>query len=221
MNNLSPINDESMKVFDELFSRFQGLDTDALLVYMIDNVASSALPHLAQQFNIMGNAGWLQCKTEEEKRELIKNAINLHKYKGTKFAVMKIFEMLNLQGDLTEWFEYGGEPYHFMVNIDFSNRGLDFELIDRFEDLINEYKNERSKLEVMKIFLSSFCSYYRYLLHSLTGEVLTVFPAETPLIFDEDIWDAKNWSQKVIVKTNLPPTFWDSDIWGDKGWCFG
>ena len=38
MNEITPLNDISSKVFDELFSRFQSLDTDALLVYLIDSV---------------------------------------------------------------------------------------------------------------------------------------------------------------------------------------
>ena len=67
MANLSPINDNSSKTFDDLFSRFNSLDTDRLLVYLVDSVDSSALPHLAEQFHIMGNEGWLFAKTEQEK----------------------------------------------------------------------------------------------------------------------------------------------------------
>lgn len=47
--NITPLNDLSSQVFDELFSRFQNLDTDALLVYLIDSVNESALVHLAEQ----------------------------------------------------------------------------------------------------------------------------------------------------------------------------
>ena len=40
--NLSPINDLSAMVFDELFSRFQSLDTECLLIYLFDKVEESA-----------------------------------------------------------------------------------------------------------------------------------------------------------------------------------
>ena len=35
--NLSPVKDLSAMIFDELFSRFQSLDTECLLVYLFDN----------------------------------------------------------------------------------------------------------------------------------------------------------------------------------------
>ena len=121
MSELNPLNDISSKVFDELFSRFQNLDTDALLVYLIDKVDESALVHLAEQFHIMGNEGWLQTKTETEKREIIKKAIELHRYKGTKYALVKVLSSLNINGEIKEWFEYEGEPYHFKINIFLQN----------------------------------------------------------------------------------------------------
>lgn len=33
-----------------------------------------ALPHLAEQYHITGNEGWLQCRNDEEKRDLIKRS---------------------------------------------------------------------------------------------------------------------------------------------------
>lgn len=41
----------------------------------------------------------------EEKRNLVKNAIMLHMHKGTPFAIKQVFEALNLQASLQEWFE--------------------------------------------------------------------------------------------------------------------
>lgn len=50
--NLSPIKDLSSQTFDDLFSRFQNLDTECLLVYLFDKVEESALIHLAEQFHM-------------------------------------------------------------------------------------------------------------------------------------------------------------------------
>ena len=53
MNNiLTPINDISSVTFDELFARYQSLDTECLLIYLFDKVEESALVHLAEQFHI-------------------------------------------------------------------------------------------------------------------------------------------------------------------------
>ena len=152
MSNLSPINDINLKIFDEICEeRFKGIDLNVLLVTIIDNVPSDALPHLAEQYHVTGNEGWLQCRNDDEKRDLIKRAIEVHRYKGTKYALRKIFDMFGIEGKINEWFETGGEPFTFSVDLDFVSKGLDYELIAKLEDLINEYKNVRSHLLSMKI----------------------------------------------------------------------
>lgn len=148
---IQPLNDISSKVFDELFSRFQDLDTNALLVYLIDSVDESALVHLANQFHIMGNEGWLQAKTEAEKREIIKKAIELHRYKGTKYALIKVLNSLNINGDIEEWFEYDGDPYHFKIDIFLQNYTYNEKVFESLKKMIDEYKNVRSVLEEISI----------------------------------------------------------------------
>lgn len=60
-------------------------------------VDASALPALAEQFHVQGLEGWLFTTDEREKRELIKQAIELHKYKGTIWAVRRVLEILSLR----------------------------------------------------------------------------------------------------------------------------
>ncbi len=151
MNEITPLNDISSKVFDELFSRLQDLDTDALLVYLIDTVDESALVHLAEQFHIMGNEGWLLTKTEVEKREIIKKAVELHRYKGTKYALVKVLNSFNINGEIQEWFEYEGNPYHFKVNIFLQNYAYNQKVFESLKKMIEEYKNVRSVLEEISI----------------------------------------------------------------------
>jgi phage tail P2-like protein len=155
MNNLSPINDLSSKTYDELFSRFQDLDLDCLLVYVFDTVNSSALVHLAEQFHITGNEGWLNCANESERRELLKNSIKLHKFRGTKYALIRVLNILGLNGTVQEWFDYGGEPYHFKIGIDMNNKAFDSETESSLIELIEANKNVRSKLEKMTVNLIS------------------------------------------------------------------
>ncbi|MBJ4230017.1 phage tail protein I, partial [Salmonella enterica subsp. enterica serovar Weltevreden] len=93
--------------------RFAQIDLTALLVYLVDIVDASALPSLAGQFHVQGLEGWLFAANEQEKRELIKQAIELHKYKGTPWAVRRVLEILSLPGTISEWFDYGGKAYFF------------------------------------------------------------------------------------------------------------
>ena len=154
MSNLSPINDMHIKIFDEICEeRFSKIDIDTLLVIIIDNLPADALPHLAEQYHITGHEGWLYATTELEKRNLIKSAIKIHRYKGTKYALEEIFKTLNIVGKVTEWFEYGGAPYYFTINFDIE-RAYDDAFETALLDLINENKNVRSVLEKLIINLT-------------------------------------------------------------------
>jgi len=152
---LISIKDESSMAFNELFNRLGTLDLTPILVYLIDDIKSDALPHLAQQFHITGNEGLINCKNEDEKRNLIKNAIQIHKYKGTKYALEKVLEVLNLNGKITEWFDYGGSPYYFRIILDLFNRDFDEITEKQLFDLIDETKNVRSVMEKLEINLSN------------------------------------------------------------------
>ena len=156
-NSLAQINDINLKIFDEICEeRFANLDLECILISIIDNVPADALPHLAEQYHITGNEGWLQALSEIEKRNLIKSSIKMHRYKGTKFAIEEIFKTLNIVGNVEEWFNYGGQPYYFKVILEIFNRPITNETETKLRALIDEYKNERSWLQSI---LLNLCTY--------------------------------------------------------------
>ena len=60
MNNISTINDLSFKIIDEILDlRLSDLELTCLLVTIVDNFPSDALPHLAEQYHVTGNEGCL------------------------------------------------------------------------------------------------------------------------------------------------------------------
>ena len=170
---LSPINDTSSRAFDDLFARFQELDLECLLVYLFDKVDESALIHLAEQFHITGNEGWAGCSTEAEKRDLIKNSLNLHRFRGTKYSLVRVLEILGLNGKVSEWFEYDGTPYHFRISIDMNDKGFDESTEQSLLDLITANKNVRSHLESLIIHLISSAT-QMYASYATTSEEVTV-----------------------------------------------
>ena len=171
---LVPVNDINLKIFDEICEeRFAALDLDALLVSIIDNVPADALPHLAEQYHITGNEGWLQALSETEKRNLIKSAIKMHRYKGTKYALEEIFKTLNIVGNIEEWFNYDGDPYHFKVILQIFNRSINEETELKLRALIDEYKNERSWLEEIQFHLSTLARMHSYAA-TIEEEVITI-----------------------------------------------
>ncbi|WP_456436908.1 phage tail protein I [Desulfurobacterium sp.] len=132
------------EVLDRVFSELTEEELNKLFVYAVDSQPEEALDWLAWQFHV---EGYELAQTVEEKRNLVKNAIELHRYKGTKYSIEGVLKALNLSGEIEEWFEYGGEPYKFKVDLGIQDREITPELRDKLLQLIKEYKNERSWLE--------------------------------------------------------------------------
>ena len=171
--SLAPIDDIHLKLFDEICEeQFEKIKLDILNLTNIDTVSADVLPHLAEQYHITGEEGWMFCQNELEKRTLIKNAIKSHKYKGTKVAIINALEVLNLNAEIKEWFEYDGEPFFFRV---FINLETNFEndLEQRIINVINAHKNVRSWLEKLTIYLyhTAMLPVVSYL---MTSEVVTL-----------------------------------------------
>ena len=148
---LLPVNladDKNLQSICDAVDKAFNLDSEInkLLVYLIDNVPEDALDFLAWQFHV---EGYELATTVEQKRALIKNSIELHRYKGTRYAILKALESLGLSGEIKEWFEYNGEPYKFRVYIKspLSSEKLYIDLVG----LVKQYKNERSWLDSIGI----------------------------------------------------------------------
>lgn len=67
--------------------RMNAIEIENLLVYIVDTVSASALPYLAHQFDIEGFAGYKLATTDQQRRDIIKQAIELKRYSGTVWAI--------------------------------------------------------------------------------------------------------------------------------------
>jgi len=103
----------------------------------------SLLDLLAWQFHV---EGYDLAKTVEEKRNLVKNAIELHRYKGTKYAVQKALSILGLTTEIVEWFETGGNLPPHTFGIRTTSVPEDFKKI---LSVINDYKRESAHLAIL------------------------------------------------------------------------
>lgn len=86
----------------QLTERMAGLDTTRLLVYLVDLVEADALPFLGEQFHVMGGEGWDVADDDAARRALIKSAIELHRYKGTPWAVKRVLGQLGIDVELLD-----------------------------------------------------------------------------------------------------------------------
>lgn len=169
--------DERFRVLDQLAARISGVDLAPLLVYLVDTVDASALPVLAEQLHILGE-GWQFALDDEARRRLLKRSIELHRYKGTRWAIQQVLETLALSGKVSEWFEYGGKPYHFKINVDLTTRGIDETTFDALVALVTEYKNVRSHLELLTLSLTNRSQIPTFGAATVGGELATVYPYE-------------------------------------------
>lgn len=162
-----------LTAFDDMVkARFEGLDLSALLVYVVDSVPAEALYYLADQFDVLGWKGWNLAQTEADRRALIKKAIELHRYKGTIWAIKqavrsvgftdcKIIEHVGLDYDGAISYDgsnnySGGHWANFRVKIGLADAiVVDASLLDLTARLVLEYKNARSFL-VDITFVASF-----------------------------------------------------------------
>lgn len=155
---------DHLAVFDKIAkARIDMIEIESLLVYIIDTVPSSALQTIAEQFNVMGYKGLSLTTSDSEKRSLIKKAIELHRYKGTPWAIKEALKSVGYAGATIQehvginydgQYNYDGEVSYgtsnwakFAVQLDLGgNKGISSDQITTIVALINEYKNVRSHL---------------------------------------------------------------------------
>lgn len=114
-----------------------------LIMSRIDELPEPVVNSLAWQLHV---DTYSEDMDISQKRELVKNAIKDHKYKGTSWAVKSVVKVLLGYAKVEEWFEYGGSPFHFRVN----GESGPIPNGDKLQSLVNaiyEAKNVRSWLD--------------------------------------------------------------------------
>ena len=94
----------------------------------------------------------------EKKQTLIINSIDWHSRKGTPSVVSEIVTAVFEDGEVEEWFEYGGLPYRFRVSTLFSV--TDLQVIDDLVRAIYSVKNTRSWLDAITAIVKARMTLY-------------------------------------------------------------
>lgn len=131
---------------------------NALIWSRIDTAEEPLLSNLAYQLHLEGYEGWQLAETLEQKRNLVKDAVKLHFYKGTRYTLERIFELLDMRGSLIEWWEDRKDPdfhpYTFDIDVDASrplNETFYFDVLN----LVDTLKNVRSHRRKLRVFLTT------------------------------------------------------------------
>lgn len=138
------------KVIAEQLAENRELSEKALIYPAIERLDEPVLDALAYDLNVP----WYDYEGDiESKRNTIRECMQIHQFKGTKYAVQTALESVYEQVQVREWFEYGGEPYHFKVTI--YDSGSDAERRRRVLAKIKYYKNLRSVLEATEFIIAA------------------------------------------------------------------
>jgi len=148
-------------------------DIDLIAIWSrIDEIEEPLLSTLAWELHV---DYWDKDWPDSAKRATIKKAYILHMRKGTPAAVEEALKAAVGAGAVEEWFEYAGAPGYFKVHVDLVTSGVDADSWDDMTKLINEYKNTRSWLDALLVYLTAYGS--RVLATTLlSGETVTVYP---------------------------------------------
>lgn len=134
---------------EKLADRLAELDR-LRIISNIDNLEEALLAILARDFKV----DWYDPGYSlEEKRRTVKSSWRVHKTLGTKAAVETAIRAIYPLTTVEEWFEYGGEPYHFRLNIDITSDSGDRARQKRVLERLNFYKSLRSHNDGVRYFL--------------------------------------------------------------------
>lgn len=89
--------------------------------------------------------------TKAQKADLIFNSPAIHMKKGTAWAVQQVVSSVIAKAKVIEWFEYGGSPYMFQIEIETSN--VKAENLSKLREVVETTKNLRSSMEGIVIIL--------------------------------------------------------------------
>ena len=128
-------------------------EIDRLLIYpAIDTLDEPLLDILARDFKV---DWWDPEYSLEEKRRTLKDSWRVHRLLGTRAAVETAISAIYPHTQVLEWFEYGGEPYHFRLDINITNDTIDSAKQRRVLERMNFYKSLRSHNDGVTYFVEA------------------------------------------------------------------
>jgi phage tail P2-like protein len=139
-----------------------------LIIPNVDYLQEAVLDELAWELHV----DWYDAAAPiEVKRNLIKNSDKVHMTLGTPYSVEQVVYDYFGDGNMEEWFEYGGEPYHFRIVT--SNPSVTSDMANQFVKAINAVKRGSTILDEVIVDMSAELQlYFANVFH--TGDVITI-----------------------------------------------
>ena len=149
-------------------------------VWRPDACPAQLLPWLAWALTVdEWDTGW----TDAQKRDVIKNSIEVHRTKGTIGAVRHAIAALGLRASVQEWFNQipQAAPYTFRVLLEADQVGIPQSAAQGLMTLIERTKNLRSHLDHIQPIVRSACGPQAAVV-ALVGNDITLAGYEFPTV---------------------------------------
>ena len=135
--------DESNMALEKCIDKAFDIDLSPFMTALPDFVSPNVLYFLAEQLSLTDGDGYSECKTEQEKRDLIKKAIKIHRMKATTKCMNDL--CANSTVKLLPWFEYDGLNNHYKLIVE----GGSLEDVEKTISMINRNKRLSSKPDIL------------------------------------------------------------------------
>lgn len=135
------------------FSMALGKQIDALCKYAdaarvyadIDGLPDTILDAMAADLRAQA---YLESYNIGTKRALIKGTLLFYMQMGTPAAVKRIMEAVFDNGEVVEWWKYGGQPYHYKVTTQYPDYSA--AVVARFRDVLATVQRETAVLDAIE-----------------------------------------------------------------------
>ncbi|MEE1886224.1 phage tail protein I [Pseudomonas carassii] len=168
-----------------------------------DTCPTELLPWLAWAFSV---DEWQPSWTEQEKRDVIKASLDVHRHKGTPGSLAKALAPLGYGVEVREWWQMTppGEPYTFEVTLVATDKPVTPESYERAEHTALQYKNLRSHLTRVSA-VSEQRTTIRLAATTASGDDCTVWPYSPPPVKLEAVLLAMASACQDAVTTSIFP----------------
>lgn len=85
---------------------------------------------------------------DEQKLAIIKKSMMTYRYAGSVKAIEELLGNLFTEAEFIPWYEYGGRPYHFKLNV---SGNPDAETKRALESILKKVKSARSIIDAVEI----------------------------------------------------------------------
>lgn len=144
-----------------------------IILARLDEQPERVVDFLGWQFHV---DNYDSAENPTEKRDLVRRSIELHRFKGTPWAVERALEMYGFRVQVREWPDYGGEPYYFKVAVDTAGAELNEALKAKLLAIVNSNKNLRSWLDDLEIGIWIDSPVPAVGGAAISGQIVTVYP---------------------------------------------